>query len=521
MAGADATDGHAAFAPGDVVSRVRRPCRPGGHAAFWGEWNKRLDAAAPELRVARAIDRDPSDPGATHVFDSDRHVRIGCVLIEPPAGAALRGGVVSLHGYGEPSPLEDEPKRWRELSERGTAVLAIRIRGYPGSRLDVGAFSEIDGETGETWITRGLGSLPESPTTPTDWLLPQGIADVVLAVRAMRRWLMARGSAPRVAIRGESYGAGLAIIAASQLATSERVDRLCIGLPTFGDWAWRLETPHAGAGEELRRGVDRFGETREKYAAFVRSFDTLLHARRVCCPVLMKLALSDDVVPALTQGAVFNSLKTPSAEKWRFLVGVGHGDGGIADMRRHALFERASTDFLDFSRQETRAMAAWEPILSGGERPEQARSTTGGGLFGDGTGTPLSDHDALLIRAYEGGGRTLDDLPYTPEFDRVLGAVQAEAPAFGAREVFHRLQNLRKAGRLPRAGAGATKPPRVAPEEEAILSELVVERADSLGNRDRLPYTREFDGLIAAFNERTGHELSPHSVWRLVAKLAK
>jgi hypothetical protein len=42
-----------------------------------------------------------------------------------------------------------------------------------------------------------------------------------------------------------------------------------------------------------------------------------------------------------------------------------------------------------------------------------------------------------------------------------------------------------------------------------------------LGQRDQLPYTPAFDALVQEFNAATGRSLDPHSVWRLVAKLAK
>ena len=57
-------------------------------------------------------------------------------------------------------------------------------------------------------------------------------------------------------------------------------------------------------------------------------------------------------------------------EKARFLTPFGHFDGGIADARRHALFDRFTTDFLDPSIKPCDAIAAWEHLLiSGSEQP--------------------------------------------------------------------------------------------------------------------------------------------------------
>ncbi|MBX3358955.1 MAG: argininosuccinate lyase [Phycisphaeraceae bacterium] len=136
------------------------------------------------------------------------------------------------------------------------------------------------------------------------------------------------------------------------------------------------------------------------------------------------------------------------------------------------------------------------------------------------TDTPPESPDGRLIQAYAAVSRTLDDLPYTPEFDRL----HASLHSFGAptkRVVFHRLQNLRKAGKLPKVGRAASAPPVITPPEEETLRELVTAAVGSLGQRDQLPFTEQFDRLVEQFNTRSGRSLEPHSIWRLIAKLAK
>jgi len=129
--------------------------------------------------------------------------------------------------------------------------------------------------------------------------------------------------------------------------------------------------------------------------------------------------------------------------------------------------------------------------------------------------------DGALVAAYQEIGRTLDDLPYTADFDRILAAVRGTGVDLTPRGVLQRLQNIRKAGKLPPAGRAASTPPRISEEEESLLRELVVAMTGSLGQRDQLPYDPRFDGLVEAFNQQAGRELSPHDIWRLVAKLAK
>ena len=125
-----------------------------------------------------------------------------------------------------------------------------------------------------------------------------------------------------------------------------------------------------------------------------------------------------------------------------------------------------------------------------------------------------------LIRAYEKINRTADDLPYTPEFEKLFAvyslAHQGVKPTRD--EAWRHLLNLRKGGKLPKLGEARSKPPEISPEAKAHLVSLV---AEDLGKRDRLPYTDRFDVIVDAFNKTQARALSPHLVWRLVATLAK
>ncbi len=140
---------------------------------------------------------------------------------------------------------------------------------------------------------------------------------------------------------------------------------------------------------------------------------------------------------------------------------------------------------------------------------------------------PLDDTD-LLVSVYERHGRTLDDLPYTGEFESIYRDMYGDPGEADARwvpperaAVFHRLHNLRKAKKLPRLGKARSAPPRIGPEHEAVLVQLVERHVGELSKRDRLLYTPAFDDIVDAFNADTGRTLSPHDLWRIVAKLAK
>lgn len=365
-----------------TLAHVADPTPSRHHVPFWKSWVRAIAAEDPRLTHVTGPDPDPADASATHQFISHRHVRIGCRLMEPqgPRGQ-VRAGLVTLHGYDHPAPLSQEEERWSDLASRGVSVLAIRVRGYPGSLVDTGNW------TSPSWVTRGL-DVPFTPTGPdgldttnTDlmaWSMALAVADVVNACRAMVRKL---GSGAPLYLRGESFGAALAVIAASLSAQHPElgfsVDRLQIGLPTLGDWKWRLADQRArrvgGTQREIVELLTREATRSEELIERLRVCDTAIHAQRVRCPVLCKLALRDEIVPAPAAAAVFNALYTAPGRKWRFVTPYGHFDGGIKNARRHALFDRCAIDFLDPVLQPVESMLRWQPLLARGERlPDSA-----------------------------------------------------------------------------------------------------------------------------------------------------
>ncbi len=147
-----------------------------------------------------------------------------------------------------------------------------------------------------------------------------------------------------------------------------------------------------------------------------------------------------------------------------------------------------------------------------------------GGLFGE-TGATSAESappgDARLVASYVEVGRTLDDLPYTDDFERLCSLAGIDDSGAARRAALHRLLNLRKASKLPKVGKAQSSRVSLEPEEADLLGSMVVEAAGSMGQRDNLPYSSEFDALVDRFNQRIGRSLTAHDVWRVVAKLAK
>lgn len=355
----------------ETLSSVSHAGRSPLHGAFWRQWHRDLEEREPVLQPVRADD-DPSDPTITHTFEGSRSVPIGCRLRypdEPP-----RAIEILLHGYEDPPTMAESIDRTPHAP--GVLVIAMRMRGYAGSRTRVGDLKAR--ELG--WITHGLEEPEESGPSMTEWVLSHAIADVLLGVRAARE-LIGRGTP--VYLRGESFGGGLAVIAAAracEMAGSDpgqTIDRIAVGLPTFGDWRWRFDRVHPnspGSGGELKRYLLASHEGAEGMEKLLDLFDAALHAEHLDCPALFKVALRDEVVPAPTQSAIYNAIGTPPGLKGRFVTRYGHFDGGLTDLRRHAMFERISAEFLDPAQNPMDVLAKWEDVMTHGVRREGAGS---------------------------------------------------------------------------------------------------------------------------------------------------
>ncbi len=212
--------------------------------------------------------------------------------------------------------------------------------------------------------------------------------------------------------------------------------------------------------------------------------------------------------------AVFDVLGAARVAK-RYQSSGNAGESGY-----RAALERAQ----EFRRSGRMPSGTESRVAVAGDVPKVATGKTtsrskGASLF-PGIST-LGLDDEMLIVAYGQVGRTLDDLPYTPEFERLYRAVDGEARGASQRDVLHRLHNLRKAGKLPKVGRTKIAPPRIDRKEEEFLERAVIDRTGSLGQRDQLPFTAKFDALVESFNQRFNRGLEPHDLWRLVAKLAK
>ncbi len=482
---ADAGQGLAAVA----LSHVADMALPDIYNRAWSEWRDVLEDHPAEPPVAGA------------------RVLAGFGGESVPCKVDLPGGTLCAVLVWAP----DADNQWRDvraLVERGIGVVQLGLRG-----CNAGERPNRD------WACEGLREGFDRGEDAVAWRLMRATGDVASALQG------AAGLGVPVHARGQSLGGGLMVLALAGLSGMpgmSRVERLVLELPGLGDWKWRwaqaakasLRGGTAGAAEGVGGGLleyaGRFPARRTQLYNSLRLVDAALAAPKLHLATLCKLAVSDPVVPAPAAAAVFNAIGADTGHKWRFVVPMGHSNGDLASARRHAEFEKCSLDFLDPSHSPQAGMRRWFGAPDG-DAPEST-------LFGEGAGA--ATETASLIAAYEAAGRTLDDLPYTAEFDAFYESV-TEGGSPSRHEVLHRLQALRKAGKLPRLGRAVSRPPAISDEDEAALAELVVGALGKLSLRDRLPYSPEFDAIVDGFNSAAGLALGPHDVWRLVAKLAK
>ena len=325
--------------PAQTLAHVSTSEKTQRFDAFWAEFREEVDA----LPTSWAGEPDP-EAATEVVIPSLRSVRVCAQVTLPPT--APRGVVVALHGYAIDSAFDEDPDA-EPWAEHGLVTVRLRVRGFPPSVLDID-------DCREEWILRGIEA-------PEAWILRGAVADVVQAVRCARRSF---GADLPFGIYGESLGGGLAVMAAAQLqALGAPPFRLAIAMPTFGDWGWRLDRYCNGSGGEVNRWIEAHRDLdRAKFVRTLGLGDASIHAPEVQCPVLCKLAHRDDAVPAPSAAAIFNALA--STRKWKFETGYGHYDGGLADLRRHALFGRIHPSFLDPETDPEIYVAAHEDQLT-------------------------------------------------------------------------------------------------------------------------------------------------------------
>jgi hypothetical protein len=137
--------------------------------------------------------------------------------------------------------------------------------------------------------------------------------------------------------------------------------------------------------------------------------------------------------------------------------------------------------------------------------------------------SPAED-DRRLIAAYVRAAVTLDAIPYSSAMDEILRYLAR--PSGDARTVLDRLTYLRKSGRLPQLGRDRTlvvSLDRMTDVHFEWLTNWVRVKLGSIGRRDQLPYSDDFDVLFEEFVKQFPdmRDINKNEVWLAVARRAK
>ena len=308
------------FTPGDLAERRVAPLLPPDFAEYWQLFREEVAAAQPRPRGCDAVE-----------FTSLRGVRIA-MRVDRPADR-IAGMLLILHGAEVSDDIEAEPPAWAQSLPM--AIVRVRVRGFPPSHADDPAR-----HAGVPWILRDIED-------PGQWIVRGAVGDVLLARRAALTMLSDElpPHAPWM-LEGTSLGGGLAIIAAAQAALlGDPPARLAISLPSLGDWDFRTTHVDLGFGGMIAERLRQLRGDGDRIRRSLALCDAVHHAFHVQVPLLARLAHRDEVVPAPAAYAVTAAIG--SAERALHYVTFGHYDGGLADLRRHAQFERRLTRFLD------------------------------------------------------------------------------------------------------------------------------------------------------------------------------
>lgn len=213
-----------------------------------------------------------------------------------PLKAAAERAVVVTHGYGG----RQEPDTHIPLKR--TALLFPCLRGLGRSaRQSISSESHWhvlhDVDKRDRYIIGGC------------------VEDVWMGVSMLLRLFPDLDG--HIGYMGVSFGGGIGALACPW---DDRIRKVHLSLPTFGNHPLRLGLENIGSGQSLQRFYRQHGD---RLLGTLRYYDAATAARFLRQPTFCALALFDPFVPPAGQFAVANAL--PQMEQ-RFLFSAGHHD---------------------------------------------------------------------------------------------------------------------------------------------------------------------------------------------------
>lgn len=225
-------------------------------------------------------------------YDGWQGAPISAWYLRPPGEGPLPA-LVFYHGYQNSKAGIYLYLPW---ILQGYAVLAVDVRGQPGSSIDTATYS-----TGHArgWMTKGVLAEHE--------YYYRGV--YVDSVRALD-FLAAREEIDmaRVGLIGFSQGGGLSLAVA---ALDDRPALTMPGMPFLCHFERPLEISQAYPYWEFAEYIRHYPDRAERVFRTISYFDNLNLADWITCPALFIVGLIDQTCPPSTIFAVYNRLNGP------------------------------------------------------------------------------------------------------------------------------------------------------------------------------------------------------------------
>lgn len=277
----------------DDLLRVPAPQEPADFVDFWRTKYQIALSASPKL-LLEYQDLRAGYKVYNISFQSTGGFCIAGWLLEPEAQPVTQVIVVG-HGYGG----REQPDY--HLSIPGAALVFPCFRGISRSRCQ---------------------RLPEQPNQhviqgiedPQRYVIGGCVEDLWLTVTAVGEYYP--HCADRIGYMGISFGGGIGALAASW---DNRIKRVHLNVPTFGNQPLRLSLPTSGSAAALK------AYSLQHHSAFdtLAYYDAAITARHAIQPVHIAAALFDPVVAPPGQFAIYNAW---AANKQLFVLDAGHFD---------------------------------------------------------------------------------------------------------------------------------------------------------------------------------------------------
>ncbi len=257
-----------------------------------GFWRRTLEAAAAQPLGLTLVPHDLALRGVDIFevgFDGLDNGHLAGWYLRPRGGTRLPG-VVVYHGYSSRAP---RPLELYILAAQGVAVLSIDCRGQNGLSSD-----GVERSAGRAagWMTQGIRS-------PDEYYYRFVYADAVSAIEVLASF--DEVDADRIAVTGKSQGGGLALAAAS---LSQRPVFAWADVPYLCDFRRAIAVADSGPSAEISDFLRAHSGLEEQVWGTLAHVDLLNLADRIACPIVVTVALWDDVCPPSTIFGVFGRI---------------------------------------------------------------------------------------------------------------------------------------------------------------------------------------------------------------------